>query len=71
MFYFDEAEINDILMSINNNIGQTYTLSDDFNGNINRMTTSGLYGNGVDVVASQVNCVKEGLESLKQLLRDH
>lgn len=70
MFYLDDNEINDILTMVGRNITQVYNLSDGFTGKLSGMTKSGLYGNGVEVINSQMDCVREGLESFRRITNE-
>ncbi|MBR1385953.1 MAG: hypothetical protein IJ568_03890 [Bacilli bacterium] len=70
MFYLDDNEINDILTMIGRNIGQVYDLSDGFTERLNGITKSGLYGNGVEVINTQIDSVREGLEAFRKITNE-
>ena len=67
MFYFDENVMNDIMSLLNKN---TYQVENMENGYLNKMSSisnSGLYGNGIETIDSQITAVKDGFTNFKNI----
>ena len=67
MFYFDENVMNEIVSMLEKNV---YQVDDMNNGYMNKMhpiSNSGLYGNGIETIDSQMISVKDGYVNFKNI----
>lgn len=65
MFYLDENVMNDIMGLIDKNIYQVDNMSNGFLGKMTPLTNSGMYGNGTDVIDSQIKSIRDGYINFK------
>ena len=65
MFYLDDNVMNDILSLINKNIYQVENMSEGYLAKMAPISRSGMYGNGVETVNSQINAIKDGYVNFK------
>ena len=67
MFYYDENKMNDILSLVNKNLMQMSSMEDGYLDNMKPITRSGIYGNGIEMIDSQIVSIKDGLNDLKSI----
>ncbi len=67
MFYYDENKMNDILSLVNKNIMQMSSMEDGYLDNMKPITRSGIYGNGIEMIDSQIVSIKDGLNDFKSI----
>ena len=71
MFYYNENALSDMLSDVDKNINQ---MCDMENGYLNKMepiSKSGLYGNGVEMIDSQIVSIKDGLTDFRNITNNN
>ncbi len=67
MFYYDENKMDDILSLVNKNIMQMSNMENGYLDNMKPITRSGIYGNGIEMIDSQIVSIKDGLTDFKNI----
>lgn len=67
MFYFDESAMNDMLSLVTKNIGEMHDMEDGYLENMEPISNSGVYGNGIQMIDSQIVSIKDGLTDFKNI----
>ena len=71
MFYLDDNVINDIISQMNRNIYQVENMSDGYLGKMAPLINSGMYGNGVETINSQMLAIKEGYTHFRNITQNN
>ena len=71
MFYYDEDRLTDMLSVINKNISEMSSMEDGYLDKMSSFTESGLYGNGIQMIDSQIVSIKDGLTDFKNITRNN
>lgn len=67
MFYFDENVMNDIMSLLNKNVYQVENMENGYLNKMSSISNSGLYGNGIETIDSQITAVKDGFTNFKNI----
>lgn len=67
MFYYDENKMNDMLSLVNKNLMQMRNMEDGYLDNMKPISRSGIYGNGIEMIDSQIVSIKDGLTDFKNI----
>ena len=71
MFYYDENKMSDMLSSINKNIIDMCSMEDGYLNKMDSISNSGLYGNGIEMIDSQIVSVKDSLTDFREITRSN
>ena len=58
MFSYNDNLMNDMISSINDNIIEMENMEDGYTNKMGSISSSGLYGNGIELVDSQILSIK-------------
>lgn len=67
MFYYNDVVMNDMISSVGKNIEEITNMEDGYTSKMKPVSNSGLYGNGIELINSQMISIKEGLNNFKNL----
>ena len=67
MFYYDENRMADMLSLVTKNIGEVHGMEDGYLENMEPISNTGVYGNGVQMIDSQIVAIKDGLTDFKTI----
>lgn len=67
MFYYNADNLSDMLSTITQNIDQMSNMEDGYLNKMSSISKSGLYGNGIEMIDSQIVSIKDGLTDFKNL----
>jgi hypothetical protein len=67
MFYYDENRMTDMLSLVSKNIGEVSGMEDGYLNNMKPISESGIYGNGIEMIDSQIVAIKDGLTDFKNI----
>ena len=67
MFYYNAENLSDMLSTITKNIDQMSNMEDGYLNKMESISKSGLYGNGIEMIDSQIVSIKDGLTDFKNL----
>lgn len=67
MFNYDENALNDMLSMVTENIGNMSNMEDGYLDNMSSISKSGSYGNGIEMIDSQIVSIKDGLTDFKNI----
>ena len=65
MFSYNDNLMNDMISSINDNIIEMENMENGYTNKMGSISSSGLYGNGIELVDSQMLSIKNGLTDFK------
>ena len=71
MFYYDESKMSDMLSSVNKNIQDMCNMEDGYLNKMDSISNSGLYGNGIEMIDSQIVSVKDSLTDFREITRSN
>ncbi|MBR1386775.1 MAG: hypothetical protein IJ568_08100 [Bacilli bacterium] len=71
MFYYDEDRMTDMLSVISKNIREMSEMEDGYLDKMTSFTESGLYGNGIQMIDSQIVSIKDGLTDFKNITKNN
>ena len=67
MLNYDENALNEMLNMVSDNIGNMMNMEDGYLDKMGSISKSGLYGNGVEMIDSQIVSIKDGLNDFKSI----
>ena len=71
MFYFDEEAMSEMLSLTIKNIDQMRNMENGYLENMSPLSNSGIYGNGVQMIDSQIVAIKDGLTDFRNITTDN
>lgn len=71
MFNYNENAMNEILSMINKNIEQMSNMEDGYLNKMDSISQSGLYGNGIQMIDSQIVSIKDGLTDFRNITKNN
>ena len=67
MFHYNGSAMSDIISNINKNINQMCDMEKGYLNKMEPISKSGLYGNGIEMIDSQIVSIKDGLTDFKNI----
>lgn len=67
MFYYSDSSMSDMLSMVNKNINQMSNMENGYLDKMSSISDSGLYGNGIEMIDSQIVAIKDGLVDFKNI----
>ncbi len=67
MFYYDENRMADMLSLVTKNIGEVHGMEEGYLENMEPISNTGVYGNGIQMIDSQIVAIKDGLTDFKNI----
>ncbi len=71
MFYFDEGKMLDMVSLVEKNISEMSYMENGYLENMSPISDSGLYGNGIQMIDSQIVSIKDGLTDFRNITRNN
>ena len=71
MFYYNENALSDMLSDVDKNINQMFDMENGYLNKMESISKSGLYGNGIEMIDSQIVSIKDGLTDFRNITNNN
>lgn len=71
MFYYNENALSDMLSDVDKNINQMFDMENGYLNKMESISKSGMYGNGIEMIDSQIVSIKDGLTDFRNITNNN